>query len=296
MSRREFQVAAIAAAAGLVSFATDRESAAATTSKPSVPPSTRKSTQPTSKPTMTQSIPTTVGHVMSSMQSGTEVIAMVMYPEMTALDFVGPQYFLSLLIGATVHHVAETMKPIVSDTGLTLSPSITMRDCPKDVDVLFVPGGTEGTINAMANDTILEFLNDRGMRAKRVTSVCTGSMLLGAAGLLNGYNATSHWMTRDLLPLFGAKPVDQRYVQDRNRITGAGVSAGLDFGLNLLTAMRDKPHAEAAQLLAEYDPQPSLRAGNRRTAPKPAVDMLEAMLASTRADFRKVATNTKSRK
>jgi cyclohexyl-isocyanide hydratase len=253
MTRREFQVAAVAAAASLLTFATSQGSHAAAKSSTSV-----------ARPKRTSS-PTTVDHDMSMMPSGNEVVAMLMYPEMTALDFVGPQYFLSLLIGATVHHVAEDMKPVLTDTGLTIVPTISIRDCPKNVDVLFVPGGTEGTLKAMRNDVVLEFLNDRGTRAARVTSVCTGSMLLGAAGLLKGFNATSHWITRDLLALFGAKPVAQRYVQDRNRITGAGVSAGLDFGLNLLAEMRDKPYAEAAQLLAEYDPQPSLRAGNRST-------------------------------
>jgi cyclohexyl-isocyanide hydratase len=277
MNRREFQVAAIAAAAGLWTAATGtNQSKAATKAPTTVGPAKAATT----------SVP---GHEMSTMPTGNEVVAMVMYPGMTALDFVGPQYYFSTLIGATIHHVAQDVKPILSDTDLTLMPTITMRDCPKDIDILFVPGGTEGTMNAMRNDVVLQFLADRGARAKRITSVCTGSMLLGAAGLLMGYTATSHWVTRDLLPLFGAKPTSLRYVRDRNRITGAGVTAGLDFGLALLAELRGKPYAEMAQLLSEYDPQPPFKAGNRATAPKPAIDALEAMLADVHSQMRQLA-------
>jgi cyclohexyl-isocyanide hydratase len=283
MNRREFQVAAIAAAASLWTAATGTNQAKAAAKVPTTAGPAKASTS---------SAP---GHEMSTMPTGNEVVAMVMYPGMTAPDFVGPQYYFSTLIGATIHHVAQDVKPILSDTDLTLMPTITMRDCPKDIDILFVPGGTEGTMNAMRNDVILQFLADRGARAKRITSVCTGSMLLGAAGLLKGYNATSHWVTRDLLPLFGAKPSAQRYVVDRNRITGAGVTAGLDFGLSLLAELRGKPYAEMAQLLSEYDPQPPFKAGNRATAPKPAVDALEAMLADVHSQMRQLAEGKRKR-
>jgi cyclohexyl-isocyanide hydratase len=277
MNRREFQVAAIAAAAGLWTAATGTNQSKAATKAPNTAGPAKAATT---------SVP---GHEMSTMPTGNEVVAMVMYPGMTALDFVGPQYYFSTLVGATIHHVAQDVRPILSDTDLTLMPTITMRDCPKDIDILFVPGGTEGTMNAMRNDVVLQFLADRGARAKRITSVCTGSMLLGAAGLLKGYTATSHWVTRDLLPLFGAKPSSLRYVRDRNRITGAGVTAGLDFGLALLAELRGKPYAEMAQLLSEYDPQPPFKAGNRATAPKPAIDALEAMLADVHSQMRQLA-------
>jgi cyclohexyl-isocyanide hydratase len=277
MNRREFQVAAIAAAAGLWTTATCTNQSKAATKAPNTDGPAKAATS------------SVHGHEMSTMPTGNEVVAMVMYPGMTALDFVGPQYYFSTLIGATIHHVAQDVKPILSDTDLTLMPTITMRDCPKDLDILFVPGGTEGTMNAMRNDVVLQFLADRGARAKRITSVCTGSMLLGAAGLLKGYTATSHWVTRDLLSLFGAKPSSLRYVRDRNRITGAGVTAGLDFGLALLAELRGKPYAEMAQLLSEYDPQPPFKAGSRATAPKPAIDALEAMLADVHSQMRQLA-------
>lgn len=130
---------------------------------------------------------------------------------------------------------------------------------------------------AMRDTAILDFLADRGSRARWVTSVCTGSLLLGAAGLLQGYRATSHWVTRSLLKDAGAIPVDARVVQDRNRVTGAGVSAGLDLGLYLVGKLRDRPYAETVQLLAEYAPEPPYDAGTPRTAPAEARVMLEGM-------------------
>jgi len=124
-----------------------------------------------------------------------------------------------------------------------------------------VPGGLKGTIPAMRDPAVIAFLADRGARARFVTSVCTGSLLLGAAGLLDGYKATSYWMVRDLLPLFGAEPVPARVVIDRNRITGGGATAGLDFGLTLASMLRGEDHAKTLQLLVEYDPQPPFDAG-----------------------------------
>jgi cyclohexyl-isocyanide hydratase len=217
---------------------------------------------------------------------GNEVIAMLIYPEMTALDFVGPQYFFGSLMGATVHHVAADLTPVTSDTGVTIAPTITMDECPAEVDILFVPGGTQGTLNALRSPKTVDFVASRGATAKRVTSVCTGSLLLGAAGLLDGYRATSHWMAQDLLPLFGATPVAERFVKDRNRYTGAGVSAGLDFGLALLREIRDTDYAQVIQLICEYDPQPPLQAGSPQTAPKEAVDAVSALFE----DFHAAAT------
>ncbi len=204
---------------------------------------------------------------------------MVIYPDFTALDMVGPQYMFANLMGAKVHLVARTLEPVRSDTGLVFVPSLTFDDCPKDLDILFVPGGTTGTLAAIADDTTRAFLADRGSRAKLVTSVCTGSLLLGAAGLLKGYRATSHWVTRDLLAKVGAKPVDARVVRDRNRITGAGVTAGLDFGLSIVEQLRDREYAQAVQLLAEYAPQPPLNAGTPRTAPRKVHRMMNDMFA-----------------
>lgn len=210
---------------------------------------------------------------------GTEQIAMLLYPQFTALDLVGPQYMLANLMGAKVHLVAKSREPVTSDTGISIVPSATFADCPADLSILFVPGGTQGTLDAMQDEETQAFLADRGSRAKYVTSVCTGSLVLGAAGLLTGYRATSHWVTRSLLARFGATPVNARVVRDRNRITGAGVTAGLDFGLSLVRDLRDRDYAESVQLLAEYDPQPPFNAGSPAKSKRLNRERMEAMFA-----------------
>lgn len=220
-------------------------------------------------------------HDMSAMPPGwvgSETIAMLVYPGFTALDLVGPHYMLTSLMGATTRIVAKTRDSVKSDAGLVIVPDATFDETAKDLDILFVPGGTNGTLAAMKDDATLAFLADRGGRARFVTSVCTGSLVLGAAGLLDGYAATSHWLTRSVLPVFGAKPVDRRVVRDRNRITGAGVTAGLDFGLSLVGELRDRLYAESVQLLAEYAPEPPFAAGSPQTAPEPAKALVEGML------------------
>jgi cyclohexyl-isocyanide hydratase len=219
-------------------------------------------------------------HDMSSMPAhwmGSEQIAFLIYPEFTALDMVGPHYMLTSLMGATVHLVAKTKDPVRSDTGLVFVPSATFEECPRDLDIICVPGGSQGTLAAMQDDATMHFLKDRGSRAKYVTSVCTGSLVLGAAGLLAGYRATSHWTTRGLLPIFGATPVDGRVVDDRNRITGGGVTAGIDFGLALVGRLRDRVYAEGVQLIAEYDPKPPYSAGSPAQAPTEVKALIDGM-------------------
>ena len=152
---------------------------------------------------------------------GGEYIAMVLYPGMTALDLIGPHYFFNTMRGAKVEVIAPAREPMACDRGLTLMPTATYADVPKDIDLLFVPGAGFGTLDAMKNDPLLDFLADRGSRGRFVTAVCTGPLILGAAGLLKGYRATTNWGVRDkVLPAVGAIPVDARYVVDRNRITG----------------------------------------------------------------------------
>jgi putative intracellular protease/amidase len=216
------------------------------------------------------------GHDMSAMPpnwTGNEQIGMLLYPGFTALDLVGPQHMFASLMGAKVHLIARTAKPVASENGLALVPTTTLARAPRDLDILFVPGGGDGTLAALRDAALLAFLADRGARAKWVTSVCTGSLILGAAGLLKGYQATSHWVVRPLLSEAGAIPVEARVVRDRNRITGAGVSAGLDLGLTIVGLLRDPAYAEAVQLLAEYAPEPPFNAGTPCTAP-PAVKAL----------------------
>jgi cyclohexyl-isocyanide hydratase len=198
---------------------------------------------------------------------GAEEIAMICYDGMTMLDMVGPQYFFASMMGAKVHLVSKDsdLKPVKGDTGFAVVPTLSMADCPKDLDILFVPGGTMGTVRAMQDAQTVDFIADRGSRAKHVTSVCTGSLVLGQAGLLKGRKATSHWATRHLLPEFGAVEVNARVVEDGNLVTGAGVSAGLDFALALLARIRGKAYAEAIQLQAEYAPEPMFNAGTPET-------------------------------
>lgn len=206
-------------------------------------------------------------------------IAMLCYPRMTILDLIGPQYMFASLMGARVHLVAKTRDPITSDTGVTMIPTATFSEVPKDLSVLFAPGGADGTLAAMRDEETREFMADRGSRATYVTSVCTGSLILGAAGLLRGYQATSHWAALGSLRTFGATPVDARVVKDRNRITGAGVTAGLDFGLQMLAEMRDRTYAEGVQLMCEYDPHPPFNSGSVHTAPLHVRAMIQSMVA-----------------
>lgn len=201
---------------------------------------------------------------------GKEKVAIVIYDHMTPLDVIGPHYFLGRLPGADVQLVADSLRPVPCESGVILTPTATFETCPKDLDVLMVGGGSDGTVAAMRDPAMIDFLADRGSRAKWVTSVCTGSLLLGQAGLLRGYRATSHWLGRPLLEKFGAIEVDERVVFDRNRATGAGVSAGLDLALALVQRLRPLEFAQAVQLFAEYAPAPPLNSGTPETAP-PAV-------------------------
>jgi len=217
-------------------------------------------------------------HPMPERWKGNETIALVLYPRFTALDLIGPQYMFASLMGAKVHLVAKTRDLVTSDTGVAMQPTITFAECPEDLTLVCVPGGTRGTLAAMEDTETIAFLKDRGARAKYVTSVCTGSLVLGAAGLLQGYKATSHWIAQDLLKYFGAIPTAGRIVQDRNRITAGGVTAGIDFGLTLVSQLRDADYAQMVQLLAEYAPQPPFTTGTPATAAPQQTQMLKEML------------------
>jgi putative intracellular protease/amidase len=206
---------------------------------------------------------------------GNEQIAMLIYPGMTVMDLIGPHCMFSSLMGAKIDLVAKTLEPVTSDAGVTIIPSATFQTCPRDLTVLFTPGGTDGTLAAAADPDTLAFMADRGARSKYVTSVCSGSLILGAAGLLKGYRASSHWSCRDALAGFGAIPTDARVVRDRNRITGAGVTSGLDFGLSMVAELRGQIYAECTQLVSEYDPDPPFNAGSLKTAP---ADVKAAMI------------------
>ncbi len=151
------------------------------------------------------------------------VIAMLLYPGLTPLDLVAPH--AALAPHADVHLVWKDLDPVISDVGMLITPNTTLADCPVDLDVLFVPGGRDQA-GVAQDETVLEFLESRGARARYVTSVCGGSLILGAAGLLVGYRAATHWTGRHTLAAFGAQNVNDRVVIDRNRITGVGSPPG----------------------------------------------------------------------
>ncbi len=199
---------------------------------------------------------------------GDEQIAMLLYPGFTALDLIGPYHSLASMPGAKVHLVTtqDDLRPVPSDLGIAMQPTATMRDCPSDLTVIFAPGGTRGTLAAARDDRVIEFVRESARNAQYVTSVCTGSLILGAAGALEGRRATSHWAVLPLLSQFGATPVDERVVRDGNVITGAGVSAGIDFGRTLLAELRGQAFAESVLLVAEYDPQPPFPGGSLASA------------------------------
>ncbi len=220
-------------------------------------------------------------------------VAMLLYPGVTLLDLVGPQAVLSP--SCNVHVVWKNTDLMETDSGLIVKATATLEECPKDLDVLFVPGGE---FSVMMDAEVLEFLADRGSRARYVTSVCGGSIVLGAAGLLQGYEATSHWSAREALSLFGATPVAARVVRDGNRISGGGVTAGIDFGLVLLAELLGEDVAKLSQLALEYDPAPPFDAGTpEKAGPEimsrmqewlgPAGDMLMPMCAAAAKDMGK---------
>jgi cyclohexyl-isocyanide hydratase len=206
--------------------------------------------------------------ILDLRMEGNEQIAMLLYPGFTALDFVGPYHFLAGLPGATIHLVTNQpdLRPVASDLGMAVQPTVTMAGCPADLTVIFAPGGTTGTLAAARDEATVDFVRDRASLATYVTSVCTGSLILGVAGALESRRATSHWSVVPLLSQFGAMPERSRIVRDGNVITGAGVSAGIDFGISLVAELRGRRMAEAGVLMAEYAPEPPIPGGTLGTA------------------------------
>ena len=166
-------------------------------------------------------------------------------------------------------------------TVLMLTPTVTFADCPQ-LDVICIPGGF-GTDALLNDEETLDFVRKQASGAKFVTSVCTGSLVLGAAGLLKGYNAATHWSAMELLALFGATPTKTRVCIDRNRVTGGGVTAGIDFALKLVSLLVDRTTAEAIQLRLEYNPAPPFNAGSPDTAPAEVLALMKERIAPSQA-------------
>jgi cyclohexyl-isocyanide hydratase len=187
-------------------------------------------------------------------------IGLLVFPKVTQLDLTGPVQVFSSVPGAILHLIWKRIEPVQSDSVLVLTPTVTFADCPQ-LDVICVPGGF-GTDELVNDEEVLAFLRKQAERAKFVTSVCTGSLVLGAAGLLRGYRAATHWTAMENLSAFGAIPTEQRVVIDRNRVTGGGVTAGIDFALTLVAKLVDEKTAQAVQLRLEYNPAPPFNAGS----------------------------------
>src|SRR3954451_13732338 len=200
-------------------------------------------------------------------------IGIVLFPKVTQLDFTGPLQVFTGLPGTKIHLIWKRIEPVTSDSVLMLTPTTTFADCPQ-LDVICVPGGL-GSDDMINDEETLAFLRKQAAGAKYVTSVCTGALVLGAAGLLGGYHAATHWSAIGYLPAFGAIPARTRVCVDRNRITGGGVTAGIDFALTLVSILADRKLAEAIQLGLEYTPAPPFDAGSPDRAPPEVLALLK---------------------
>src|SRR3954449_8666442 len=204
-------------------------------------------------------------------------IGLLVFPRVTQLDFTGPLQVFSSVPGAKLHLIWKRIEPVPSDTVLTLTPTMTFAGCPQ-LDVICVPGG-RGTDDLLNDEEVLNFLRKQAEGVKYVTSVCTGSLVLGAAGLLKGYRAVTHWSAMEALAPFGAIPTKTRVCVDRNRVTGGGVTAGIDFALTLVSIMVDRKTAEAIQLRLEYNPAPPFNSGSPETAPPEVLAVIKERIA-----------------
>ena len=201
----------------------------------------------------------------------------LLFPQLTQLDLTGPYEVLVQVPGVTTHLIWKTLEPVRAGGGLTILPTTTFADCPR-LDLICVPGGSG--VNALLTDPIvLGFLRKVAAEARYVTSVCTGALALGAAGLLRGRRATTHWMSHEMLRAFGAEPVEARVVVDGNLITGGGVTAGIDFGLTIAAMLADRRVAEMIQLTLEYNPAPPFNAGSPKTASADVLAGVKTLMA-----------------
>lgn len=205
-------------------------------------------------------------------------IGLILFPQLTQLDLMGPAEVFGRMPGAEVTLLWKSLDPVPSDRGIQIVPTERFDDCDH-LDVICVPGGP-GQIALMDDEEILAFLRRIAPGCRLITSVCTGSLVLGAAGLLTGYRATSHWSSIDQLAMLGVTPVPERVVRDRNRITGAGVTSGIDFALTVVADLAGPDVARELQLQMEYDPEPPYHCGSPRTAPPELVANVRGKIAA----------------
>lgn len=217
----------------------------------------------------------------------TRRIGMLIFPRLTQLDMTGPYEVLARLPNTAVDLVASTLEPVTTDRGMQIVPTVTYETCPP-LDVVMVPGGP-GQQDLMEDEAMLSFLRKQAASAKYVTSVCTGSLVLGAAGLLKGKRATCHWAAIDHLTLLGAIPVHERVVVDGNIVTGAGVASGIDFALALAAILEGEQVGREIQLQIEYDPDPPFNSGSPKTAAREMLEALKTRGAKLNEERRTVA-------
>jgi cyclohexyl-isocyanide hydratase len=215
------------------------------------------------------------------------LIGMLIFPRLTQLDMTGPYEVLARLPDTKVELVARTLDPVTTDRGMQIVPSVTYDSCPP-LDVVMVPGGP-GQQDLMEDEAALSFLRKQAATAQYVTSVCTGSLVLGAAGLLQGKRATCHWAALEHLKPLGAIPVSEKVVIDGNIVTGAGVTSGIDFALTLAAILESEAVAREIQLQIEYDPDPPFDSGSPKTAARETLDTVKGRLAKLNEERRAVA-------
>jgi cyclohexyl-isocyanide hydratase len=210
-------------------------------------------------------------------------VGLLLFPKITQLDLAGPYEVFCRMPGAAVHLLWKDTQPIKSEWGLELRPDTSFDDCPT-LDVLCIPGGP-GAFELLGDDVVVNAIRTIAQQSRCVTSVCTGAFLLGAAGLLAGRRATTHWASRELLRGFGAIPDDSRIVVDGNLITSGGITSGIDFGLHIAAQLVGVEQAKQIQLAMEYDPAPPFASGSPRVAEPKIV-----------ARFREVITERQERR
>lgn len=215
---------------------------------------------------------------------------------MTQIDITGPHQVFAFMPNVKIYWLWKNIEPVRSNDGLTLLPDTTFADCP-DLDIVCVPGGP-GQVEMMRDEEMLAFLQKQAKTAKYMTSVCTGSLILAAAGLLQGYRAGCHWAFADQLAMLGVEVSSDRVVLDRDRITGGGATAGLDFGFVVVSQLCGEETAKMIQLLLQYDPQPPFNAGIPSTAGDDLVKQVKTfgldLIAASLTQTKQTATKLKS--
>jgi cyclohexyl-isocyanide hydratase len=205
-------------------------------------------------------------------------ILAVMFPGFTALDMIGPANCWGLMPDTQIQLAALRAGPVKSDFGADVVATHDLSSCLQDPDVLLLPGGGRGVFEVLQDDRFLDHIARIGAQARWVTSVCSGSLILGAAGLLQGYKAACYWYCRDYLRRFGAEPIDERVVIDRNRATGGGVTAGIDFALQMIGAWAGPAAGQQTELAIEYAPRPPFGTGRPELAPPDVIAAVNAIL------------------